>query len=220
VLDLFIEECTIVSRLDSPRVVRIYDHGVTDEYVFVAMEYIQGGDLRERISLGVTPAEALRILVELARALEVIHDAGIVHGDIKPQNVMFRDARSLVLVDFGVSRVIETTTVVRAGQVVGTPAYISPEHVRGERVDGRSDLYSSGMLFYEMLTGRKPFAAENLEQLLHMHAESPLPPLPDHLRSCQQLLDRLSAKRPEDRFSGAGELIAWMERNMPGALSA
>ncbi|MEO8188646.1 MAG: serine/threonine-protein kinase, partial [Burkholderiaceae bacterium] len=113
VLDLFIEECSVVSGLDSPYVVKIFEHGVTDECLFVAMEYIQGGDLRERVALGVSVGEATRILQQLAHALDVIHRAGIVHGDIKPQNIMFRDAHSLVLVDFGVSRVVETTTVLR-----------------------------------------------------------------------------------------------------------
>jgi hypothetical protein len=210
VLDLFIEECTIVSGLNSPYVVRIHDHGITDDYVYVAMEFVEGGDLRERISLGIEPGEAVEIFLQLARALDVIHRAGIIHGDVKPQNVMFRDPRSLVLVDFGVSRVIETSTVLRAGQVVGTPAYISPEHVLGEPMDGRSDLYSAGVVLYEMLTGRKPFAADSVDQLLRLHAEAPIPQLPGGLEAFQGLIDRLMAKRPADRFFGAQELIEYL----------
>ena len=211
VLDLFIEECGVVSELDSPYVVKIFEHGVTDECLFVAMEYIQGGDLRERVALGVSAAEATRILQQLARALDVIHRAGIVHGDIKPQNIMFRDASSLVLVDFGVSRVIETTTVLRAGQVVGTPSYISPEHVLGQPMGGRSDLYSAGVLFFEMLTGQKPFSAGSVDEVLRMHVETPPPRLPRQLSAYQELLDRLLAKKPEDRFFCAADLIPYLE---------
>lgn len=211
VLELFIEECSVVSELDSPYVVRIFEHGVTDECLFVAMEYIQGGDLRERLALGVSAEEATRILQQLARALDVVHRAGIVHGDIKPQNVMFRDAHSLVLVDFGVSRVVETTTVVRAGQVVGTPSYISPEHVLGQPMGGRSDLYSAGVLFFEMLTGHKPFSAGSVDELLRMHVQVPPPRLPRALGAYQELVDRLLAKKPEDRFYCAADLIPYLE---------
>jgi eukaryotic-like serine/threonine-protein kinase len=209
-LDFFIEECTVISGLDSPFVVRIYDHGITDDYLFVAMEYIEGGDLRERMSKGISPEQAMDILCQLARALQVIHQAGLMHGDIKPQNIMFRDLRSLVLVDFGVSRVIETSSSKREGQIVGTPAYISPEHVLGQPLDGRSDLYSSGVLFYEMLTGQMPFTAPNVDQLMRMHAETPMPRLPSRLRNYQDLLDRLSAKRPSDRFINATELNEYL----------
>jgi serine/threonine-protein kinase PpkA len=211
VLDLFIEECGIVSALDSPFVVRIHEHGVTDDYLFVAMEYIQGGDLRERIALGIEAPEAVQIFLQLARALDVVHRAGIVHGDIKPQNVMFRDASSLVLVDFGVSRVIETTSVLRAGQIVGTPSYISPEHILGQPMDGRSDLYSAGVLFFEMLTGRKPFSGGNVDEVLRMHVQAPAPRLPRELAAFQGVMDRLLAKQPADRIFCSADLIAYLE---------
>jgi serine/threonine-protein kinase PpkA len=210
VLNLFIEECSAVSGLDSPYVVKIFEHGVTDDCLFVAMEYIQGGDLRERVVLGIDAEEATRILLDLARALDVIHRAGIVHGDVKPQNIMFRDAMSLVLVDFGVSRVVETTTVLRAGQVVGTPSYISPEHVLGQPMDGRSDLYSAGVLFFEMLTGRKPFSAGSVDELLRMHVQVPPPRLPRELSAYQDLIDRLLAKNPADRFFCAADLVPYL----------
>lgn len=224
VLDLFIEECGVVSALDSPFVVKIYEHGVTDDYLFVAMEYIQGGDLRERVAIGIDAPEAAGILVQLARALDVVHRAGIVHGDIKPQNIMFRDAASLVLVDFGVSRVVETTTVLRADQIVGTPSYICPEHILGQPMDGRSDLYSAGVLFFEMLTGRKPFPGATVEEVLRMHVQTPAPRLPDELAGYQEVLDRLLAKKPEDRFFCAADLIPYLEtsglvaaRHLPAA---
>ena len=211
VLDLFIEECSVVSALNSPYVVRIHEHGVTDDYLFVAMEYIQGGDLRERVAIGIDAQEATIILLQLTRALDVVHRAGIVHGDIKPQNVMFRDALSLVLVDFGVSRVVETTSVLRAGHIVGTPSYISPEHVLGQPMDGRSDLYSAGVLFFEMLTGRKPFPGSTVDEVLRMHVHTPAPRLPGELSEFQEVLDRLLAKKPADRYYCAADLVAFLE---------
>ncbi len=215
VLELFIEECNVVSALESPYVVRIYEHGVTDDYLFVAMEHIQGGDLRERISLGIAPDEALDILQQLARALDAVHGAGLIHGDIKPRNVMFRDARSLVLVDFGVSRVMENNSAFLPGQIIGTPGYISPEHVLDQPIDGRSDLYSAGVLFYEMLTGSKPFIADSVETLLRMHVNSPPPPLPPALASYQPIVDGLLAKRPNDRFSTPAELLDFVQNQWP-----
>jgi eukaryotic-like serine/threonine-protein kinase len=215
VLNLFIEECGIVSRLDSPYVVRIYEHGVTDDYLFVAMEHIQGGDLRERIQLGLEPADACIILRQLAHALDAVHGAGLIHGDIKPQNVMFRDAHALVLVDFGVSRVMETNSAFLPGQIIGTPGYISPEHVLDAPIDGRSDLYSAGVLFYEMLTGGKPFVANDVDELLRMHVGEDPPPLPPALSGYQPIVDRLLAKRPVDRFASPAELIAHLDSISP-----
>jgi eukaryotic-like serine/threonine-protein kinase len=210
-LDFFIKECTAVSALDSPYVVRIFDHGITDEYLFVAMEYISGGDLGRYIALGVTPQQAEDILNQLARALATIHDAGRIHGDIKPQNIMFRNAQGLVLVDFGISRRVDISTVRMSGQVVGTPTYISPEQVLGRTPDARADLYSAGVLLFEMLTGRKPFAAKSVPQLLKMHVETPMTRLPNQFAKYQPILDKLTAKRPEDRIQNARELILHLE---------
>jgi len=216
VLSLFIEECGIVSNLNSPYVVKIFEHGVTDDYLFVAMEHIQGGDLRERIALGIEPGGALGILGQLAHALDAVHRAGLVHGDIKPQNIMFRDAHALVLVDFGISRMLETNSALLPGQIVGTPAYISPEHVLDRPIDGRSDLYSAGVLFYEMLSGAKPFAADKIEELLDMHVNKPPPQLAPALAGYQEIVDRMLAKRPDDRFSGAADLIAYLKGETQG----
>lgn len=211
VLNLFIEECGIVSNLNSPYVVKIFEHGVTDDYLFVAMEYLPEGDLRERIKSGIETDEALGILSQLAHALDTVHRAGLVHGDIKPQNVMFRDAAALVLVDFGISRVLGTNSAFRPGQIIGTPGYISPEHVLDRPLDGRSDLYSTGVLLFEMLTGAKPFNANSVDKLLDMHVNAPPPRLPARLAAYQEIVDRMLAKRPDDRFASAAELICYLE---------
>ena len=220
VLNLFIEECGVISNLDSPYVVKIFEHGVTDDYLFVAMEYLPCGDLRERIKLGIKPIDALGILLQLARALDTVHRAGLVHGDIKPQNVMFRDENSLVLVDFGIARVLGTSSALRPGQIIGTPGYISPEHVLDKPLDGRSDLYSTGVLFYEMLTGKKPFISKSVDELLDMHVSAPPPPLSGKLGDYQDIVDGMLAKRPHDRFESAADLISFLERKKVSLLSS
>ena len=217
VLNLFIEECGIVSNLDSPYVVKIFEHGVTDDYLFVAMEYIPGGDLRDRIEHGLKTDDVLRILSQLARALDTVHRAGLVHGDIKPQNVMFRDADALVLVDFGISRVLGTNSAFRPGQIIGTPGYISPEHVLDKPLDGRSDLYSTGVLFYEMLTGAKPFRANNVDTLLDMHVNAPPPRLSAPLAAYQEIVDRMLAKQPDARQQSMREVIQQLRESIADA---
>ncbi len=220
VLNLFIKECGVISNLDSPYVVKIYEHGVTDDYLFVAMEHLPCGDLRERIKHGIKPIQALGILLQLARALDTVHRAGLVHGDIKPQNVMFRDENSLVLVDFGIARVLGTSSALRPGQIIGTPGYISPEHVLDKPLDGRSDLYSTGVVFYEMLTGNKPFMSKSIDELLDMHVSAPPPRLSAELGGYQDIVDRMLAKRPDERFESAAELIAFLEQKKVDLLSS
>jgi predicted Ser/Thr protein kinase len=210
-LDLFIKEYDIICRLDSPYIVRIYDHGVADDHIFIAMEYLQGGNLKDRMALGVAPQEALDILVQLGRALDVVHGVGVVHRDIKPHNVMFRDAHGLVLVDFGVSRMSQQTSVLRAGQIVGTPTYISPDVILGHNVDGRSDLYSTGVMLFEMLTGKPPYTGNSVGELLLKHARGDVPQLPSRLASFQELTERLLAKSPDERFASAGEMLRYVQ---------
>ena len=210
-LNLFIKEYDIISKLDSPYVVRIYDHGVADDHIFIAMEYLQGGNLKDRMTLGLAPQEALDVLIQLGRALDVVHCVGVVHRDIKPHNVMFRDARALVLVDFGVSRVSQQTSVIRAGQIVGTPTYISPDVILGHAVDGRSDLYSTGVMLFEMLTGKPPYTGNSVGELLLKHARGDVPRLPSRLAPYQELTERLLAKSPDERFASAAEMLRYVE---------
>ena len=210
-LKLFIKEYDIISKLDSPYIVRIYDHGVADDHIFIAMEYLPGGNLKDRMALGLGPHEALDILVQLGRALDIVHCVGVVHRDIKPHNVMFRDSNALVLVDFGVSRVSQQTSVIRAGQIVGTPTYISPDAILGHTVDGRSDLYSTGVMLFEMLTGKPPYTGNSLGELLLKHTRDDVPRLPSRLAPYQELTERLLAKSPDERFSSAAEMLRYME---------
>lgn len=215
-LILFLKETGIISELDTPYVVRIFDHGVTDHHAFIAMEHLPGGDLKERIKAGIAPSRALSILLQMCQALDAVHRAGIVHRDLKPQNVMFRGGDRLVLVDFGISKLHGSTTIIQ-GNSLGTPAYFSPEQVMARSIDHRSDLYSAGAIFYEMLTGRRPFYATEMTELLRMHLEDPPPPLPTAVAEFQDLIDRLMAKDPAQRFQSAADVIAHLRRRWPSA---
>jgi hypothetical protein len=209
-LKLFIKEYDIISKLNSPYIVRIYDHGVADDHIFIAMEYLPGGNLKDRMSLGLGPNEALDILVQLGRALDIVHCVGVVHRDVKPHNVMFRDPKALVLVDFGVSRVSQQTSVIRAGQIVGTPTYISPDAILGRVVDGRSDLYSTGVMLFEMLTGKPPYTGNSVGELLLKHTRDDVPRLPSQFAPYQELTARLLAKSPDERFASAAEMLNYV----------
>jgi serine/threonine protein kinase/CheY-like chemotaxis protein len=210
----FIQEYGLLSKIDCPQVVRIHDQGVTDRHVYIAMEHFAGGDLRARIRKGLAPTEALDIVKDVARALKAVHEQGIVHRDLKPDNVMFRADGSVAIADFGIAtKNFGVADLTAHGDVLGTPHYLSPEQACGKPLDGRSDLYSLGILFFEMLTGRRPFQASDAVSLANKHVKQPLPRLPAQVARYQELVDCLTAKRPEDRFAGAHELLAHLEVN-------
>jgi serine/threonine protein kinase len=173
------------------------------------MEYFPHGDLRSAISRGVPPAAALAYTRQIAAALEAIHGASIVHRDLKPDNLMLRKDGSLALADFGIAKHVSLLITETAhGEVVGTPYYLSPEQALGEAVDHRCDLYSLGVMFYEMLTGGKPYRASTAEELLDLHVNARVPELPSQYRRLQPLIDCLMAKDRAQRYGSARELLA------------
>ena len=211
----FIREYGILSKLSSPHIVKIFDQGYTDQHVYIAMEYFSGGDLKARIDRGIEPEEAVDLLTQMARGLQAIHAADVIHRDLKPQNIMFRDDGSLAILDFGIAKIAsEETQLTEHGQVFGTPYYMSPEQGTGKILDPRSDLYSLGVIFYEMLTGRRMYNAENAVALVYKHLNDPIPVLPKDLGNFQTLLDRTVAKSPEDRFRTASALLAYLESHV------
>ena len=204
----FVKEFTIMSGIDHRHVVKIYDQGCSDNYAFLAMEYFSGGTLKEAMARGLTPRQTLSLLSQAASALAEIHRLGIVHRDIKPGNFMLREDGLLVLADFGVAkRMGDQAGQTMHGEAFGTPSYISPEQVEGQAVSGATDIYSLGGIFFEMLTGRKPYVAETLTELISMHVHAQLPRLPDNLSSYQPLLNRMMAKDPKKRLQNGDELL-------------
>jgi serine/threonine protein kinase len=208
VLERFIREAELLASLDSPFVVRFHEHGFTEDYGYIAMEFFTRGDLKQRIEHGVSIPDAVNYGAHVLRGLTSIHELGIVHRDLKPGNIMFRSDDSLALADFGISkRLDDTSDLTRHGGVLGTPNYISPEQALGRPVDHRSDLYSAGVMLYEMLAGRKPFRAENATALVYQHVHAEVPPLPAPVRHFQPVLDIALAKEPAGRFASAAEFL-------------
>jgi len=205
----FVQESRLVAGLQNEYVAHIYDQGFAGEHPFIAMEYLSGGTLAARIHEGMTSLTALRLTSQIARALDAIHARGIIHRDLKPPNILFRDNGRPVLVDFGLAKDLSAnTTLTRHGMVIATPRYMSPEQCLGRTADHRSDLYSLGVIFYEMLSGRRLYEGEGPAGLVYQHVHGPIPQLPARLAGYQGILDRLLAKAPAERFQSAHELFA------------
>ncbi|MCP5150327.1 MAG: serine/threonine protein kinase [Ectothiorhodospiraceae bacterium] len=204
----FVLEAQILAGIESPHVVRIHDHGFTNRYGFIAMEFFSRGDLKQQIELGMSAEDAAVCLVNIARGLAAVHAAGIVHRDLKPANVMFRSDGSLAIADFGVSKRLDVSSDLTAtGGIIGTPHYMCPEQGRGVEADARSDLYGAGVIFHEMLTGRRPFTGRSISAVIYQHLTAPVPELPPALAIYQPVLDRLLAKEPDDRYQTAEAVI-------------
>jgi len=211
-LKRFIQEYNLISHLVHPHVIRIYERAFASDFAYIAMEYLPHGDLSSRIRDGVTPNDALEYLHQIAMGLEAAHKLNIVHRDLKPGNILFNDDNTLVITDFGAAKVLDETTDITIGDaVVGTPYYISPEQGSGGQIDNRSDLYSLGVIFFEMLTGSRPYKASSIAQLIHAHMNSPIPQLRGEFSIYQPLIDGLLAKDPNERFQKASELIMGIE---------
>jgi ActR/RegA family two-component response regulator/predicted Ser/Thr protein kinase len=205
----FQREYEIISSITHRAIAEIYDFGSLPNHLYLAMEYFPCGDLRDRLRNPLSVDESLYYLRAIAEALRVIHVFGILHRDLKPANVMLREDNSPVLIDFGLARrAIDEVGTTGIGQVLGSPYYISPEQAQGQRVDSRTDLYSLGVMFYEMLTGQKPYVGRTALAIMTQHTSSPVPMLPPPTAAQQPLLDRLMAKQQSARYASADELLA------------
>ena len=209
----FIKEARIIGKLGHPNVVTIFDAGNHEELFYIAMEYLEGATLKERIKTGLSPEQAVNILRQIAQALGCAHQQNCIHRDIKPANIMFRNSETAVLSDFGIAKNLEDKTQLTAvGWRIGTPNYMSPEQALAKPVDARSDLYSLGVVFYEMLTGTRPYQGADAFETAMLHIKGPTPILEAPFGRFQPIIDRLLAKDPANRFASSGELIRALEQ--------
>lgn len=208
----FENEAHTIARLDHPHIVSIFDVGRTSGgQIYYTMPYLPNGDLAER-NVHDDPLRILGIVRALAEALGSAHDLGIVHRDVKPENVLFDALDRPMLADFGIALSgSEPSRVTREGATIGSSGYMSPEQARGQATDGRSDLYSLGVVCYELLTGEMPFAGADALAMALAHIEKPIPRLPITRRSWQPLIDRALAKQADARFQSAEELLAALD---------
>jgi DNA-binding NarL/FixJ family response regulator len=205
----FQREYEIISSITHRAIAEIHDFGSLPKHLYLAMEYFPCGDLRDRLRNPLSVEESLYYLRAIAEALRVIHVFGILHRDLKPANVMLREDNSPVLIDFGLARrSLDEIGSTGIGQVLGSPYYISPEQAQGQRVDVRTDLYSLGVMFYEMLTGQRPYGGRSAVAIMSQHTTAPVPSLPESTAMQQPLLDRLMAKQQSARYASADELLA------------
>jgi serine/threonine protein kinase len=218
----FKREALAVARLNHPNIVTVFDYGEHEGRAYLVMEYIEGSTLKGRLGKPVSYTQALELVTAVASALDYAHSKGLIHRDIKPANILFTHEGRIVLSDFGIVRLADDQSSLTRG-VIGTPYYMSPEQALGREVDGRTDLYSLGIVLFEMLTGRVPFKGESPVATLSMHASLPVPVARELNPSLTEGVERVVRialqKTPEDRFqtglefrSALAEAIADAER--------
>jgi eukaryotic-like serine/threonine-protein kinase len=204
----FARECEILSSLNHRSVADVIDFGITPNYLYLALEYFPCGSMRDRFKNPVSERDALNYARQIASALQVVHAAGIVHRDLKPSNLMLTTDNRVVLIDFGSARAqLVGLELSHSDLMTGTPYYVCPEQIDGRDPDQRGDLYSLGIILYEMLAGRLPFLGNNLAEIFQGHRERPIPVLPDAQSRYQPLINRLLAKNPDERFGSASQLL-------------
>src|SRR3954463_10256113 len=217
-LERFRREARAVAQLNHPHVVTVIDAGEDDGNPFIVFEYVEGETLKDRIRrLGRLPvAEAVAYAVEIGRALECAHEHMLVHRDVKPQNVLIdADGRAKVT-DFGIARSLEAQGLTATGRVLGTTDYVSPEQALGREVTAQSDIYSLGVVLYEMLTGEVPFKADTQVAVAMKHVREPLPDVqrrrPEISAALAAAVERATAKQTENRYATVGEMVHDLER--------
>lgn len=209
----FIAEGRILASLNHPNIITIYDIGISNHLLYISMEYVHGGDLKQRMELPISADEALDFLAKISSALGEAHKHGIVHRDVKPANILFRDENTPLLTDFGIAKQVNLDTdLTSTGIFLGSPNYVSPEQADGLTIDGRADIYSLGCIFYEILTGKKPYQSSSIIDIVIQHKMAPIPTLPEEYAEFQPLLNRMMAKKRDERIADADELIAEIHR--------
>jgi tRNA A-37 threonylcarbamoyl transferase component Bud32 len=200
----FVRECQILSALNHRSIADVLDFGITDDYMYLALEYFPCGSLRDRLKNPVSEADAVNYARQIGEALQVLHAAHVVHRDLKPSNLMLTDDNRVILIDFGsASMRLAASDLSRSDLCTGTPYYVCPEQIDNRDPDGRGDLYSLGIVLYEMLVGTLPYVGSNLIEIFAGHRAAPVPRLPQRVLRYQPIIDRLLAKEPADRYPSA-----------------
>jgi len=196
------------ANLSHNNIITVYDAGCIDNHNYIVMEYVSGGDLSNAIKEGLSLERAIYTIKQIAEALGYSNKQGYIHRDVKPDNILFRDDGTAVLADFGIAKATSSTTqLTGVGKAIGSPHYMSPEQTRGIELDGRSDIYSLGIVFYEMLTTKKPYDATDVYAIGMMHISEAIPVLPDKFSKYQPVLDKMLAKDRDDRYTDAKSFI-------------
>ncbi len=211
----FAQEANLIASLEHIHILPVYDYGIVDnEIAFLAMRLLRGGSLSDLLSSGPLGLDrTAEIFTQIARGLAYAHSKGVIHRDLKPSNILLDDASNAYLTDFGLAKILENSEqLTKTGNIVGTPTYMSPEQLRGDPLDHRSDIYSMGCVLYHMLVGRPPFEASetNMVSVIYQHLEK-MPPLPSQLNpiippGVEAVIMRALAKKAEDRFGNAAEM--------------
>ncbi len=214
-LKRFRREAQAVAKLRHPNILMVLDFGEQDDITYIVMEYVETGTLSDRLGQPLELDEIVKIINQVASAIDYAHDQGIIHRDIKPSNILLPKPQWPLLTDFGLAKMVGGTQITQTGIMTGTPAYMSPEQGRGEKVDARTDIYSLGIVLYEMATGGVPFSAETPMSVVVKHIIDPLPlprsRNPDLPESIERVILKALAKAPEDRFQRAGEMAVALQ---------
>ncbi|MFB3089803.1 MAG: serine/threonine protein kinase, partial [Gammaproteobacteria bacterium] len=208
-IERFLFEGRIVATLNHPCIITIYDIGIANDSLYISMEYIEGGDLKTRLERSITPDDTLDYIAKIGSGLDAAHKMGVVHRDIKPGNIMFRDPDTPLITDFGIAKQTDAidNDLTATGLFLGSPNYVSPEQADGIKIDGRADIYSLGCMFYEMLTGKKPYDAATVFDVIIQHKQAPVPVFEEGLEEFQPLLNKMMAKNRDQRFEDAATMM-------------
>lgn len=208
----FVQESLIVAKLHHSNIVQVYDVGEFQNNFFIAMEYLNGGDLNSRLSKGIAIRDTVTIIKQAASALDFAHQKGIIHRDIKPDNIMFREDGAAVLTDFGIAKELDSDmNLTQTGLIVGTPKYMAPEQIRGDVASAQADIYALGILLFQCLTDHVPFEGKDMVATAYKHFNEPVPALPPLIAAFQPILEKMLAKKVEDRFERALDIVTALE---------